>query len=361
MAETLAVLVCGHGLGHFRRTLQIVRALLARTSFARVDLFCPSWQVSAMAGWSVCSELIHHPAVKFMEWNSPLGGVSFPDPSFWARLRTWRADLAELKLDCYDLVISDNLVEALSFAPRTVLSGSFLWHDLYQTAYPEIPGASDYARTCRELLHSHRPPMIANKYFVMPAVLRETETVGVGMLPPVFAARGKAEDGRTGILFAGGADRGAMKAVRSYLTEASTDGGFPPEVFIRLDRRVAEGMADSAFPAFNHDADDFTTVDAVVACPGMGIITDCLASGTPLFFLQGGHPELRHNGDVLERMGLGWKLDRLEDAVKTIGTTLGDAEGMRVFRQRIQALDRSGLDETVDFLTGRLIQTRIPS
>jgi|GEM_PF-3007799 len=354
MAETLAALVCGHGLGHFRRTLQIIHSLTTGAAVPRVDLYCPSWQVKALSGWKVCSEVIKHPAVSFIEWNSPLGWIESPDPSFWIRLRNWQEELSGLKLDRYNLVISDNLVEALSFAPRTVLSGSFLWHDLYQEAFPEDPGALDYASYCRDLLNACKPSMIANKYFVMPAIMRETETVGVGMLPPVFSAREKAADGRTGILFAGGAHQEAIKAVRSYLSGISARADLPPEAFIRLDRRVAWGMSEPPFAAFDHDADDFSTVDAVVACPGMGIITDCLASQTPLFFLPGGHPELRHNGEILERLGLGWKLDKLDGAVEKILAALGDAECMRVWRSRIRALDRSGLDETVSFLTRRL-------
>jgi hypothetical protein len=361
VSETLAALVCGHGLGHFRRTLQIVNALLARASIARADIFSPSWQVRALAGWPVCSGLIKHPAANFIEWNSPLGWLDSPAPSFWARLQSWGENLAALKLDAYDLVISDNLVEAMSFAPRAVLSGSFLWHDLYQTAFPDDPGAMEYAKTCRELLETIRPPMIANRYFAMPAVMRETEAVGVGMLPSVFPAREKTADGRTGILFAGGAHQESMKAVRSCLAGASAQAGFPPEAFIRLDRRVAEGISGSPFSVFDHDADDFSTVDAVAACPGMGIITDCLSSGTPLFFLPDGHPELRHNGDVLERMGLGWKLNNLDGAVEKILATLGDAEVMRAWRSRIQALDRSGLDETADFLARRLFKSNVPN
>jgi len=118
-----------------------------------------------------------------------------------------------------------------------------------------------------------------------------------------------------------------------------------------VDRRLARDLAPSnGFALFDHDADGFGMVDAVVARPGLGIITDCVAAGIPLFAVHESNSEMEHNARVLESMGLGWTLQSPGEFVDRLTEFMGDEAAREEFRRRAELLDKCGLEQTVDYL-----------
>ena len=96
------------------------------------------------------------------------------------RLSSWIKDLARnesvLKSDC---IISDNLVGLLSLRPDTILSGSFLWFDIFEKAFPNVDPINDFVSYSKELLQKFQPSMLCVKDIAMPAVMKYTKAVGL--------------------------------------------------------------------------------------------------------------------------------------------------------------------------------------
>lgn len=352
--KRICVLVCRNGLGHFRRIVTIVHALNKRGPLCRVDVVCARWQVEQLTDWPALKTLTAQAGTTFIFldlypcWHD---AAASPD----RRLLTWHEWLRPLGLDQYDLVVSDNLVEALYYQPETVLSGSFLWHDVYERAFPDVPLLKEYAQRSQALLRDHRPAMIANRYFAMPAIREQTQPVEVGMLPfattDASAGPGQVLD----ILFAGGSYPEIAETMGAYLGGLAASGSIPGAVRLWMDRRVAGTQQDlPGLHRFDYDRQRFAHLDAVVARPGMGVISDCIATGTPLFCIHEANPEMQHNASVLEALGLGWRLLAVQEAVDYIVGWYRTPGAYETYRQRIAQIDNQGLEQTVDFLLKRL-------
>lgn len=353
------MIVCGNGLGHLRRAATVVSSLIQRCDTCRVDVVCARRQVKQLTHWQVLKELTSGKRTTFKYLDLyPRWDPAYRD----RRLLTWHTSLSTLELKRYDLVISDNLVEVLYYQPETVLSGSFLWHDLYERAYPETLLFREYARRSKALLRDHRPPMIANRYFAMPAVREQTQTIEVGMLPLVSVGRSKRQNRVLDILFAGGSQREVAEAMGGYLDGLASAGAMGPSVRLWMDRRVAKIVKDlPSVHLFDYDRQDFSSVDAVVARPGMGVITDCIATGTPLFCVYEANPEMEHNAAVLARLGLGWPLRSIQEALDHIVGWYHTPGAYQTYRACVERIDKQGLQQTGDFLLARLGLERSPT
>src|SRR5690606_5617671 len=84
------------------------------------------------------------------------------------------------------------------------------------------------------------------------------------------------------------------------------------EAKIYLDSRLYHSKAWPEYVyAFSYGEHAFSDFGAVAARPGMGLITDCITSGVPLFCISIDNVEMRHNATILEELGLG-KVQREE-------------------------------------------------
>lgn len=348
--ETACFLVCENGLGHLRRVAQVVGALLGRVVSLQVKIVCAPWQVAALHRWPAMKLLLTDARVTFD--STPMYPRWSDDPGYFLdeRLLSWHETLRPLELQRYNLVVSDNLVEVLCHAPNAVLMGSFLWHDLLEAKRPE-PITQRYAAWCLSLLREHQPPMIANRYFAMPAVRQQTRIVEVGMLPSAL----RSGDATTtwpstpGLLFIGGTSVHVSGALVRCLGQHADRHGLPVRLFAdsRLHQRLPP---DSPVQSFDLDADELTPISAVIARPGLGITTDCVASGKPLFCYHEGDAEMVWNAQRLEALGLGRTLDGLDDMAGQVLTFLDDRHLMARYREAVSQIDHEGLTQTVDHL-----------
>ena len=347
--KRVCVIVCNNGLGHIRRVLPVVQAMLDREDHLHVTVACAQSQLAALSRWEVALGLRSHSRAAFQIFDSyPRAWLACGDFR-GEELLNWHASLEVLELDRYDLVISDNLVEALIYQPRTVLMGSFLWHDVYGAQFAGEPVVEEYRRRSKALLDEHKPPMIANRYFAMPAVLEQTRAVLVGMLPAAVKHSGDRSRER-GLLCIGSSIAPAEELMRR-LTRAISPAAARSGIRLYVDQRLARDLAPTnGFALFDHDADDFDSIGAVIARPGLGIITDCVISGIPLFCVHESNVEMEHNARILESLGLGWTPDSPYGCVDRLASLLDDSTAREEYGRRSELLDKGGLEQTVDYL-----------
>lgn len=353
--KRLCALVCNNGLGHFRRTLQVVAGLLAESNNVSLEIVCAPWQIDAMSGWQTLQAVRSDNRVTFQCLETYSWWSSRRDASRKEHLLTWHEQLGQLKLDSYDLVLSDNLVEALIYQPRTILMGSFLWHDVYAARFADDPVVQRYRNGCLELLQKFNPPIIVNRYFAMPEIGSLSHTVRVGMLPAVVKHGLRHSNGHLGVFFIGGSNQRVTELLRPFLLDILGAKLLPEHIRLFVDRPLAQQLpALDDLKVFDYDADDFDQIDAVVARPGMGVITDCIGTGVPLYCLYEPNSELEHNAQVLERLHLGRSLNSLHECLDQISTFFADPQARQQYESCIAGIDKSGLEQTVGTLISHL-------
>ena len=84
------------------------------------------------------------------------------------RFKSYKEGLKEKKnfFKAYDLIISDNIVGILKYRPDAIISGSFLWKDIFLEKF----GKNKLSDFDKELLDKHNPLMLTNKYFEVGSV-----------------------------------------------------------------------------------------------------------------------------------------------------------------------------------------------
>lgn len=307
----LAHLICANGLGHFVRAIQVIDRVVSTAPAVEVTIGCAAWQKSSLSHWAPLGRLMANDRVRFvdLETQPRWTGAS---ATFDERLLRWHEVLAALDLDAFDLVISDNMPEVLGYCGAAVLMGSFLWHDVLSDAWPGDRLVAEYAARCRELLAQHRPVMVANEYFAMPAVRTETRMAGIGFLPPVVAPGQRRTDGLIGVLLAGGQESPVSRTL-CRLAAVRDAKVVPSNVRLFLDSRMPVDAAGVS--RFDYHKDDFSQIDVVIARPGLGTITDCVGTRRLLLAILESNGEMRHNASLVESLGLGWSVESADACI----------------------------------------------
>lgn len=353
LTRRLCVVICGNGLGHFVREMQIISALLGRAPGLQVTIACAEWQLDARRSWPLVRRVIADSRVTMTPVRLYPRWTTAEKYFFDDTLLTWQDVLGPLHLDSYDLVLSDNFVETLQFAPRAMLVGSFMWHDVYAAYRPESPVVREYHRRCSNLLEQCGPSMIANRYLAMPAVSSETDCIGVGMLPSLVK-HAQVNRAPRGVLFSASGESPAIGQIRAIL--AASGGHVSSHDFqVLIDARLAPlvPMPPSA-KLFDYQADDLGDVAAVVARPGMGTVTDSVVSSTPLFCLSEENPEMIHNAERVEALGLGWRLSPGANGLSEIASVLSSGELRQQYSRAVRAIDRDGLEQATEVIARHL-------
>lgn len=356
-AHVVAV-VCANGLGHHRRAAAILATLLRRRQAAgselRVTLIAEPWQRERTRGWWATDALVDAGAT----W---IGGVvdpgvrwsTSPDAYADGRLRDWVARLRSVdELATADLVLSDNLPQALEVRPDAVLGGSFLWSDVLDAAYGDLAAVAEFVEHERALLRAHRPPMLCVAAAAMPGVLERTAAVALPWMCDPSVERGV--DGPDGAVAVLGGRTGAADDVLAAAASRLVAEGRRVLVQDGLD---VDGAEPFAF------ATSWREVAAVLCRPGMGTLTDAVAAGVPLVAAhEGGNVELAHNAEVVVRLGLGDAVPPGASADEVVAAVVRvlDPSRRERYRAALAAQPRDGLDQAAAWLDRRLTTTPSP-
>lgn len=335
----LGILVCRNGLGHIRRIIQVVDFLLLKEKKINIEIFFDFKQKEMLKNWKIINKLEKNESVKFFNfspypfWSSNLKDLN---PK---KLLNWHKDLKKLNLEKFDLIISDNLIETIIYNKNTILSGSFLWHIIYKIAFCDNKEIENYYNFCSEILYKNKTKMIVNKYFFMPQLEEQVETLKVGMLKSLKRNRKKLKDGKIGVLFA-------------YFNELklnnfrSSNNNF--DFF--ADLRTFQKFRKENFKKFSYEKMGFSKIEAILGTSSMGTITESFGTSTPLFVLPSKNPEILHNLNILKKLGLGFETKDVKDGLEKIKDFYKGELNYKNYLNSLKKIEKNGLNETYKLL-----------
>ena len=358
----LLAVVCPSGLGHYRRTVGILRRVVDRVPAVRISIACCGWQIERLKAelepfprWHEVVEYITHVTEPGVHWSAE------PDVYDDGRLLGWEERLAGIDLGRYDVVVSDNLAGVLSHRSDAVLAGSFLWSDVLAVAYPDHPQVRAFVERERRLLAEHRPHMICVDALAMPGVSSRTRVVGCqpmceGAAPGLPRPPGPPI--RVGVL--GGATTAAWAVLDTLAEEliAETDYqlALPADAVTR-----GQPFPRGRVVAFQFTPQSYRQCHVIIGRPGIGTLQDALAAGRPLLCVyETGQAEMSHQGRRVEELGLGLDLSargRVDATAvrRSVNTMISEAGRTRLARARAE-LGVGGLDEAADWLADWLLK-----
>ena len=306
----ILAVVCENGLGHFKRMTGLLAAWCEKYPDTRIDLVAEQWQLDLTKDWEKT-------AIYRKPGNRIFSGITAPGVRWSAddtaytngRLTNWEKRLSKIdSLSEADLVLSDNLVGVLNHRPDTILIGSFLWSEVLKQKFPENAVINDFADREIQILQTQKPYMLGVEALIIPEIRENTNSVG-------FPWFGQAEK-RPRRTFRGikriGILAGATAAAQEELQKALDVLLKKPGLEIALPDRLIPKMGLEAIHQiipFEFELSDFEACDLICCRPGVGTLTDCIVTNTPMvLFFEPGNYEMIYNAQQLEKIGVGVNL-----------------------------------------------------
>ncbi|MBI2252252.1 MAG: hypothetical protein HYU63_05880 [Armatimonadetes bacterium] len=332
-----AVILCKNGLGHTARTGLILNEWLKRDNKISLTVICSKEQELFLKKWNNSSFLRKNTRVKWKEFDTLI------DFKFFAGKVLSVGEIIEkfknLKLENYDLVISDNLVEPLFYNKNTVIIGSFLWHDIYR----DYKSWKDYHKKCEDIIYSIKPNFIVNKYFFMPVFKNYKNIHKVGFLPFIKRINGKRGNN---ILLQAGNTSQSDDFIKDFVKQISKYNN-NNKINLLLDKRFK--FKDKSnfirYVDFEKMRIRFKDIFLTILRPGMGSITNNVNSLTPMLLFKLNDSEIKHNLKKCLELGIGKRFNFF--TLKKILQRGNESEDLSPMRKNMEKLDINGLDESL--------------
>ena len=256
----IGIYVCSNGYGHFHRMLQVC----AHLPFHEIDIHCEKYQ------WN-----------RFKPTQQNINFIFYEESNIrWDRKRIGRIDVSGI--DKYDKVITDNLVEVLKYRPDALLSGSFLWSDIWREKY----GNNNFSDEQDKIFHDVKPRVVCNGDVVFGQLKKYKNKVDIGW----GCKDNSTEDFNLNRIV-------CITPSLNY-TEKYT------EKFLEI-RNEYQDDVDFSFN-INH-----TDNSMFVIRPGLGMITTCVSHRIPIVALwdEDDSIEIQHLAHKVEELGIGISLN----------------------------------------------------
>ena len=256
----IGIYICSNGYGHFHRMLQVC----AHLPFHEIDIHCEKYQ------WN-----------RFKPTQQNINFIFYEESNIrWDRKRIGRIDVTGI--DKYDKVITDNLVEVLKYRPDALLSGSFLWSDIWREKY----GNNDFSDEQDKIFHDVKPRVVCNGDVVFGQLKRYQNKVDIG-----WGCKDNSIDDFN-------LNRIVCITPSLNYTERYT------EKFLEI-RNEYQDDVDFSFN-INH-----TDNSMFVIRPGLGMITTCVSHRIPIVALwdEDDSIEIQHLAHKVEELGIGISLN----------------------------------------------------
>jgi len=340
----LAILVSANGYGHIRRQILIATELLKhnsnlRVSFAVTDAQHRRFKVE-IENLGARAEAVVGITEDSVRWRHD--AASYTD----ANLNGWESELKGTPtLINADFVMSDNLVGVLETRPDTVLSGSFLWHEVISAHAISNTACRKFVEREINLLQTHTPRMICNADLATPAVLSLTNPVLMPWMIEETVRQTSQENlskpsERTAILVHGGGTRTLDDRVR-IITQILRSNNYT--VFTDLEDDLM---------CFDYQDSSWQQLGAVICRPGVGTATECVKWKVPMFLLRDKKNfEAEFIGEKLEKLGLAYFFENQEEV--TIVAHLQEVMSLtnvRKFLKPFESCKINGIAKAASFL-----------
>ena len=281
----IGIYICSNGYGHFHRMLQVC----AHLPFHEIDIHCERYQYN-----------------RFKPTQENINFIFYEESNIrWDRKRIGRIDVSGI--DKYDKVITDNLVEVLKYRPDALLSGSFLWSDIWREKY----GNNDFSDKQDEIFHDVKPRVVCNGDVVFGQLKKYQNKVDIG-----WGCKDNSTDDFN-------LNRIVCITPSLNYTEKYT------EKFLEI-RNEYQDDVDFSFN-INH-----TDNSMFVIRPGLGMITTCVSHRIPIVALwdEDDSIEIQHLAHKVEELGIGISLGVKDDFILPTDVT--------TFRESFKKLNLNG-------------------
>jgi hypothetical protein len=345
--KSIAAIACSNGLGHSRRIIAISSFLYKNGFNGRIDLYISEDARNAFKNWSEYEYLMKINSVNFIDFLYPNSqSEKFDNLS----AKDWNK-IAIPKLSSYDLVWSDNILQILTVRPDTVLTGSFLWHEVFQRKENNCPEIEKFILDQKNILDKYKPQMAGNEYFVTDEVKKRTKFVPVGLYRYNFNLRKKT---KRGILLSCGLGGEELEITKKAVNSIIENNITPPD-YLYVEKRILP----EKYPSWIKPADfsDEMFHDCVAACirPGLGTVSDALINHLRLFaFSEPNSFEMYHNGKVIVEMGLGQYTKDPFTSYKNAVKYANNDESINLQQFKTVHLRTDGIFATTKFLLNNL-------
>ena len=268
----IGIYICSNGYGHFHRMLQVCTHL----PFHEIDIHCERYQYN-----------------RFKPTQDNLNFIFYKESNIrWDRKRVGSIDTSGI--DKYDRVITDNLVEVLKYRPDALLSGSFLWSDIWREKY----GNNDFSDEQDKIFHDVKPRVVCNGDVVFGQLKKYINKVDIGW----GCKDNSTEDFNLNRIV-------CITPSLNY-TEKYT------EKFLEI-RNEYQDDVDFSFN-INH-----TDNSMFIIRPGLGMITTCVSHRIPIVALwdEDDSIEIQHLAHKVEELGIGISLNVNDDFILSSDVT----------------------------------------
>ena len=262
----IGIYICSNGYGHFHRMLQVCTHL----PFHEIDIHCERYQYN-----------------RFKPTQDNLNFIFYKESNIrWDRKRVGSIDTSGI--DKYDRVITDNLVEVLKYRPDALLSGSFLWSDIWREKY----GNNDFSDEQDKIFHDVKPRVVCNGDVVFGQLKKYINKVDIGW----GCKDNSTEDFNLNRIV-------CITPSLNY-TEKYT------EKFLEI-RNEYQDDVDFSFN-INH-----TDNSMFIIRPGLGMITTCVSHRIPIVALwdEDDSIEIQHLAHKVDEIGIGISLNVNDDFI----------------------------------------------
>ena len=348
MAEKkhLAILVSANGYGHIRRQILIATELLKQNSNLQVSFAVSEAQhrrfkveienlggrVEVVVGITEDSVRWRHDANSYTDSN----------------LNGWESELkSNSSLVNADFMISDNLVGVLETRPDTVLSGSFLWHEVISAHATSNEACRKFVEREVRLLRTCTPKMICNADLATPAVLSLTNPVLMPWMVDEFSkSHFSSQDSlgdsqRAAILVHGGGTRTLDDRVRTIAQLLRTNG------------HVVYTDLEDDLKCFDYQDTTWQKLGVVICRPGVGTATECVKWKIPMIVLRDQENfEAECIAEKLQKLGLAhFFKNQDESSINDQVCEIVSPDNKSKYLDQFELCKLNGISEAASFLS----------
>ena len=342
----LAAIACANGLGHVRRMIAILTFMMKNGYQGYVDAYMPKTHIAVLKNWPECQYFISNDRISIYDFCYPKDN--------WIKTNSlFELDWQSIKLpnlSKYDTVWSDNILNVLKYRSDAIISGSFFWHEIFESR-KQKNGLQKFVENQRALLESSDPVVIGNEYFSTKEVmsLKNYKAVGLYRYSMIFG-----EKLRKCILISCGLGGEEESLTRQAVLRIIKENIEPDDILYVEPRLLPDNYPDWIHKA-DYSNEMFNNCLAVCIRPGMGTISDSLISRNKIFaFCKEDSYEMLNNIEVLEKLKLGQRCNDPYEGYIMANDYIGDQSEINNQIMRTSHLRSDGVFATANILTSRL-------
>ena len=323
----IALIACSNGHGHVRR-LSFLAKYLSNYEII-VDLYAELKKVLKFLNRESSSN------INLINFDTQTTEKDFK----LGKHKNWLKKIN--KINEYDLVISDNLLDILEIRPDALIMASFFWHDT-------LKGISDkYITDSKILLTKYKPTIIGSKIFSSVSVRKTHSFLGTGLfINNEDKINFKIK--KTDLLLSygwGGASKLQFKKIIKKIQNPY------PFKTIWLEPYLYKMNMPSYFMPANYQPRMYQKLLCSVIRPGLGTVAECLNFNVKIFALDDEcNFEIKHNSKQLKKYKVGEYFNNLDDALSAAKKYARNNNELFFFKNEIKKIDFNGLKQTSDLV-----------